>query len=129
MDTNILQRYKEQAISTMTPGELLLFLYDELLKQLARAELAIDKKEYALMEEAVTKSEEIIQYLDDILDRQYDVSGNLSKLYDFFGYELIRVKTGRNKTELLRVKGMVSELRETFCAAQKDSGPETGEHG
>lgn len=121
MDINGLQKYREQAINTMTQGELLLLLYDELLKHLTRAELAIDRGEYPLMEESVGKSEKIIQYLDDILDRQYDISGNLSRLYDFFGYELARVKAGRNKTELVRVKGMIAELRDSFRTAQKTS--------
>ena len=34
------QQYKEQSINTMTPGELLMLLYDELVKRGARAELA-----------------------------------------------------------------------------------------
>lgn len=115
------QQYKDQAANTMTQGELLLLLYDELVKRLTRAELALGTESFEIFEASVDRSVDIIHYLDDTLDRQYEISGNLSKLYEFFCYELSRVKIGRNKTELDRVKGMVSELRDSFRTAQKSS--------
>ena len=113
------QGYKEQGINDMTPGELLMLLYDELVKRLLRAGLALDKKDYALFEASVDRSLDIICYLDDTLDVQYPISRNLNRLYDYFSYELNRVKAGRNKTELDRVKTMVGELRDSFREAQK----------
>ena len=113
------QGYKEQGINDMTPGELLMLLYDELVKRLLRAGLALDKKDYALFEASVDRSLDIIRYLDDTLDVQYPISRNLNRLYDYFSSELNRVKAGRNKTELDRVKTMVGELRDSFREAQK----------
>ena len=115
------QQYKEHSISTMTQGELLLLLYDELVKHLTRAELALDKADYGQLEDSVDRSQRIIRYLSDILDMQYPISHDLNRLYDYFDYELVRVKTGRNKTELERVKRMISELREYFRAAEKNN--------
>lgn len=115
------QGYKEQGINDMTPGELLLLLYDELVKRLLRAKLALDKADYPLFEASVDRSLEIVRYLDDTLDMQYPISRNLNRLYDYFSYELNRVKAGRNKTELDRVKTMVSELRDTFREANKNA--------
>ena len=118
------QQYKENSIDTMTQSELLLTLYDELMKRLTRAELALEKQDYAEMEAAVDRSTEIIRYLSGTLDRKYEISGNLYRLYDFFCYELARVKFGRNKEELERVKRMVGELRDAFrtAAQNNDSG-------
>ena len=120
MYTKGFQQYKEQSIDTMTPGELLLTLYDELVKRLTRAELALDQQQFELFEQSVERSADIIRYLDMTLDRQYPISANLAKLYEYFDYELIRVKIGRNKTELERVKKMVSELRDSFRTAAQD---------
>ena len=39
MDMRGYQRYREESINTMTPGELLLLLYDELVKRLTLAGL------------------------------------------------------------------------------------------
>lgn len=113
------QGYKEQGINDMTPGELLLLLYDELVKRLVRADLALGKKDYPLFEASIDRCLDIIRYLDDTLDMQYPISRNLNRLYDYFGYELNRVKAGRNKTELDRVKTMIGELRDSFREAHK----------
>lgn len=119
MDLRGYQHYREQAINTMTPGELLLTVYDELVKRLTLAELALSKEDYPAFEAAVDRSTEIVRYLDETLDRKYEISAQLARLYDFFCYELSRVKSGRNKTELERVKHMASDLRESFRAAEK----------
>ena len=113
------QGYKEQGINDMTPGELLLLLYDELVKRLVRADLALGKKNYALFDASIDRCLDILRYLDDTLDMQYPISRNLNRLYDYFSYELNRVKAGRNKTELDRMKTMIGELRDTFREAHK----------
>jgi flagellar protein FliS len=124
MVANAFQTYKEQAVSTMTQGEQLLLLYDELVKRLSRASLALDQENYTLFEQSVDRSTAIIEYLNSILDRQYPISHNLAQLYEYMTYELVRVRVGRNRTELERVKGMADELRDSFRQAEKnnDSG-------
>lgn len=132
MDNKGFQEYRHQAdeaINTMSQGELLLLLYDELVKRLTRAGLAMDRTDYALFEASVDRSLEIIRYLDDTLDRQYPISGNLARLYEFFSYELQRVKAGRNRTELDRVRTMVNELRDTFREAQRSTAAEAAAAG
>ena len=124
MDMRGFQQYKEQSINTMTQGELLLLLYDELYKRLSLAEIMLDKKEFPVFEDAVERSIAIIDYLDATLDHQYPISKNLTQLYEYFTYELGRVKIGRRKEVLTPVKGIVNELRDAFRQAQKsgDSG-------
>lgn len=112
-------QYKEQSINTMTQGELLLLLYDELFKRLAQAEITLEKQEYPVFENCVDRAVAIIQYLDDTLDRQYPISKNLAQLYEYFTYELGRVKIGRRKDLLEQVKSMIEELRDAFRQAQK----------
>ncbi len=132
MDNKGFREYRdqrEQTISAMSSGELLLLLYDELVKRLMRAELALNKEDYDLFEADVTRGLEIVRYLDDTLDRQYPVGRDLARLYDFFSYELNRVKAGRNRTELERVKAMVMELRDTFREAEKTSRAEAASEG
>ena len=121
MYTKGFQQYKEQSIDTMTQSELLLTLYDELVKRLTRAEIALEKGEYDIMEQSVERATQIIRYLDGTLDRSYEISKNLAQLYEFFCYELVRVKIGRNATELQRVKTMVCELRDSFRSAAANS--------
>ena len=122
MEMHGYEQYKAQSVNTMTPGELLMLLYDELIKRLTRAELAIGKQDYALFEASITRCIEILEYLDDTLDPQYPISHDLHRLYDFFTYELTRVKIGRNTKVLAEVKPRLTDLRDTFRAAQKEGG-------
>ncbi len=124
MDMKGYQQYKEQSVNTMTQGELLLLLYDELYKRLAQAELMLDQQNYPVYEASIERAVAIIDYLDSTLDRQYPISGNLAQLYEYFTYELGRAKIGRRKEVLTHVKTMVGELRDAFRQAQKsgDSG-------
>ena len=122
MDTHGYQQYKQQSISTMTPGELLMLLYDELIKRLTRAEIALKNENFPVFEESIVRCREIIRYLDDTLDPQYPISHDLHRLYDFFSYELSRVQAGRNATVLAEVKPRLTDLRDTFRQAQKAGG-------
>lgn len=115
------QQYKEQSINTMTPGELLMMLYDELVKRSARAELALQKEDWPLFDSSVDRCVDILRYLDDTLDMNYPISHELHRLYDFFCYDLSRIKVGRNREELARVKPMLTDLRDTFREAEKST--------
>ena len=124
MDMKGFQSYKEQSVNTMTQGELLLLLYDELYKRLSQAELMLDQQNFPVYEASIERSVAIIDYLDSTLDRQYPISKNLAQLYEYFTYELGRARVGRRKEVLTHVKSMVGELRDAFRQAQKsgDSG-------
>ncbi len=120
MEMRGFQQYKQQSINTMTQGELLLLLYDELVKRLTQAELMLDKENWPVFEASVQRGIDIINYLDQTLDKQYPISANLTQLYEYFTYELGRVKIGRRSDPLSHVKFMVNELREAFREAQKN---------
>lgn len=68
MDMRGYQRYREDSLSTMTQGELLLLVYDELVKRLTQAEMMLAKEQYPAFEAAVDKSLQIIRHLDNTLD-------------------------------------------------------------
>ena len=50
MDMRGYQRYREDSLNTMTQGELLLLLYDELIKRLTQAELSLGQENYEVFE-------------------------------------------------------------------------------
>ena len=127
MDTRGYQQYKQQSINSMTPGELLMLLYDELVKRSTLAGLALDKQDWPLFEASLDRCVDIVNYLDDTLDRQYPISRDLSRMYDYFTYEMERIKAGRNKKELERLRPMLADMRDAFHTAEKASAQETAE--
>lgn len=124
MDARGYQQYKEQSINTMTQGELLLLLYDELVKRLTQAELALDKQNFELFEASVQRSIEIVDYLNGILDPKYPISRELAQMYEYFTYELGRGKIGRNGEVVTHVKKLAMELRDAFRQADKSAEAE-----
>lgn len=119
MAVNGYRHYKEQSVNTMTSGEMLNLLYDELLKRLTRSELALNNKDYRLFEESIQKSMDILTYLKDTLNYQYSISNELSRIYDFFLYELSRVKAGRNSAIIAEIRPLIMDLRDSFREAQR----------
>lgn len=121
MDARGYQQYKQQSINSMTAGELLLLLYDELIKRSTLAALALDQQDWPTFEGAMDRCIDIVNYLDETLDHQYPISRDLSRMYDYFTYQMGRVKIGRNKKELERLRPMLADMRDTFRDAEKNS--------
>ena len=127
MDRRGYQQYKQQSVGSMTPGELLLLLYDELVKRATMASIALDKGQFDAFEAAVDRCTDIVNYLDETLDRQYPISQDLSRMYEYFTYQLGRIKIGRNKKELERLRPMLADMRDAFHTAEKAIAQETAE--
>ncbi|MDO4710927.1 MAG: flagellar export chaperone FliS [Peptostreptococcaceae bacterium] len=113
------QNYKEQSVYTMTRGEMLILLYDETIKRLARAEFAVQNRDFDTFEQSIRRSSEIIRYLNDTLDRKYEISRELSRMYEFFQFQLARISASRNVQNIVELKELVSEMRDSFKEANK----------
>lgn len=122
MYQNGYQQYKMQSVNTMTRGEMLLLLYDELVKRLTKAELALEKEEFDVFDASVKRAQEIVQYLQETLNTEYSISRELQRMYDFFLYEISRLQASRKKTVIEELRPLVIELRDAFREANKTSG-------
>ena len=119
MYQNGYEQYKLQSVNTMTSGEMLLLLYDELIKRLARAQIALEDENYDLFNQSVQRSKEIVQYLNTTLNMNYKISYELRRMYDFFLFELSRLQAGRKVAVIQELKPLVAELRDAFKEASK----------
>ena len=121
---NAYQQYKAQSIGTMTQEELLLLLYDELVKRALRAELALEKEDYPLFEASLDRCLAILRHLDDTLNQSYPISQELHRLYEFFSFELSRIKSGRRIADMQKLRPLLTDLRDTFRTASKNNKEE-----
>ena len=112
-----LQAYKEQAVSTMTSGEMLILLYDEIVKRLKKAEILGKNSDFENFEAEVKRAQEIVSYLSAVLDRKFEISRNLAQLYDFFNYQMVRLVAGRNLSLIGELIPLVEELRDAYKQA------------
>ena len=119
MYQNGYEQYKMQSVNTMTRGEMLLLLYDELIKRLIRAQIALEDKNYDLFDKSVQRSRDIVHYLNKTLNMEYQISYELRRMYEFFLFELSRLQAGRNSAVVEELKPLVAELRDAFKEASK----------
>lgn len=119
MPTNPIMQYQEQAINTMSKGELLIKLYDEVLKNINYASILFKQEDYPMAEQYCDKSKSIFNYLSSILDRQYPVSADLYQIYFFMNSEIIRAQVKRDHTVLDALLPLVEDMRATWVEAEK----------
>lgn len=118
--SNPYNQYKEQSIMTMTPGELIIVLYEECIKMLNHAVYYIEeKKDMDEAEKAIKKVQRIIHYLDGILDYKYEISTNLHMLYDYFIRTLVQANIRKRSEVLKPLIPMITELKDSFQQAEK----------
>lgn len=121
MPVNPYQKYQQQSVMTMTPGEMLLKLYDEVITQLSAVRQFNLEKDYQGANASLKKAQRIISYLNQTLDFQYEISGSLSALYDYFLRRLVDANIHKDNEPIDEVLPMISELRDTFAQADKNS--------
>ena len=121
MPVNPYQWYQQQSVMTMTPGEMLLKLYDEVITQLTAVRQFNEEKDYEKSNASLKKAQRIIRYLDQTLDPQYEISGSLSALYDYFIRRLVDANLHKDNAPIDEVLPMISDLRDTFAQADKNS--------
>lgn len=121
MQRNPYQAYQQQSVMTMTQGEMLLKLYDETIKQLSAAEIFMGEGSIEKTNQALQKAQKIVNHLRATLDFQYDISNQLAALYDYFVRQIVAANIKKDVALIQEVLPMVTELRDTFAQAAKQS--------
>ncbi|WP_352407997.1 flagellar export chaperone FliS [Acetoanaerobium noterae] len=110
-------KYKEQSVTTATPEELTLMLYNGCIKFINLAEVYIEEKDYAKSNLNIQKAQDIIQELNITLNMDYEISQNLRQLYTFVNEKLLDANIKKDKQALFDAKEIVSDLRDTWKEA------------
>jgi flagellar protein FliS len=119
MPYNPIMQYKEQSINTMSKGEQLITLLNEVLKNLHYGSMMLTDKNYATAQKCTEKCKNIINYLSSVLDRQYDISAELYELYYFINQQIIKAEIKRDGTILDELVPLVEQMRDTWEEAEK----------
>ena len=110
-------KYKEQSVTTATPEELTLMLYNGCIKFINLAEVYIEEKDYEKSNLNIQKAQDIIQELNITLNMDYEISQNLRQLYTFVNEKLLDANIKKDKQALFDAKEIVSDLRDTWKEA------------
>lgn len=116
---NAYQQYQQQSVNTMTPMEIILKLYGEAEKEIAKAIHFIDKGILDQANQSIIKTQSIMHTLRSSLDMKYEVSANLSALYEYFSGRLLEANLKKDRAILEELAPMIAELRATFAQINK----------
>lgn len=115
------EAYRKQAVLTASPGQLVLMLYDGILRFLMQAQDAHSEEESARRIERIHTSLEkacniILELQSNLdLDRGGDYAENLDRLYDYYHRRLVEANLRKDMEPVVEVEGLVRQLRDAWA--------------
>lgn len=106
--------YKKQAVTTMTPIEIVVKLYSETERELNRAIVFIEDKNYENANKSLNKSVDLVAALRSVLDINLPIGQNLDSLYAFFTKEIINANIKSDVEKIRSLLPMIGELKDAF---------------
>ncbi|SFC24257.1 flagellar protein FliS [Bacillus sp. OV322] len=111
---NPYQAYQQNSVTTASPGDLTLMLYNGCLKFITLAKKAIEENNIQEKNTNLIKAQKIIQELMVTLNMDVDVSKDLMSLYDYLNRRLIEANLKSDLAILQEVEGFVTDFRNTW---------------
>ena len=112
--SNALNVYKQNSVTTASPGELTLMLYNGCLKFLGKAKTAINEKNIQEKNLNLQKAQAIIAELMSTLNMDIEISKQMLPLYEYINRRLIEANIKNNSAIIEEVEGLVTEFRDTW---------------
>lgn len=119
---NIQNTYQQNSAMTASPLDLVIMLYDGLIKNLKLADIYASEKNYEKVNSCCIKAEAILGELMSDLDMKYSMSKGLFDLYEFMLNTTINANATKEMTELRAIAGMLEELRDTWKSIRGSTG-------
>jgi len=114
---NPYQAYRTNAVTTASPGELTLMLYNGCLKFINLARVAIESMDIEAKNTNIQKAQNIITELMVTLNMDLEISKNMMSLYDYANRRLIEVNIHNDLEKLKEVEELITEFRDTWKQA------------
>lgn len=108
------QAYKQNSVTTASPGELTLMLYNGCLKFLIKSKKAIKEKNIQEKNENLIKAQAIISELMATLNMDIEISKNMFSLYEYMNHRLVEANIQNDVEKIKEVEGLVTEFRDTW---------------
>lgn len=106
--------YQQNSVTTASPGEVTLMLYNGCLKFIKQATLAIEDNNFQDKNTNIQKAQKIITELMITLNMDIDISQNMSVMYDYMNHRLTEANVKNDVSILKEVEGLVVEFRDTW---------------
>ncbi|WP_374721184.1 flagellar export chaperone FliS [Peribacillus tepidiphilus] len=111
---NPYQAYKQNSVTTASPGELTLMLYNGCIKFINQAKKAIESGDIESRNTNIQKAQSIVQELMVTLNMDIEVSHQMMQLYDYLNRRLVEANIKHDMSILEEVEEFVIEFRDIW---------------
>ena len=115
--------YQRVQAETSSPGELIILLYDALLKNLRRGVASLEAGEPEPANEALTRAQDITLELRASLDAQTELAEQLMPLYSYVFRSLVLANVNKDVALVRELEAMISPMREAWVFAVRGGSP------
>lgn len=112
--TNAFNAYKQNSVTTASPAELTLMLYNGCLKFLNKAKQSIKEKNIQERNNNIQRAQAIIGELMATLNMDIEISKQMLPLYDYMTRRLTDANVKNDIAIIEEVEGLVTEFRDTW---------------
>lgn len=108
--------YKQNQVTTASPKELVILLYQGCIKKIRLAELSLEEERLDLVNMNLIKAQDIITELLHTLDMEAggDIAESLAAIYEYLLDELLQANIHKDKEKMVLVREKMGELLETW---------------
>lgn len=115
--------YSRDKVLTASPVELIIMLYDEMIKQLKIAQIAIENKQYDKANISLQKAVAIIDELIKSLDLSVKIGKDLLEIYSFVSRAIVNINAKKDKDAIAPIVEILTDLKESWVQVKQSSGP------
>jgi flagellar protein FliS len=103
--------YRRNNILTANPMELVVMLFDGVIKDLSQAKLAIETEKIEIAHKKLINAQDIIAELMLSLNPKMAISETIMPVYEFILQELEAINTSKDALKILPLQELVSDWR------------------
>lgn len=111
---NPYQTYQQNTVTTASPGELTLMLYNGCLKFIKQAKQAIQENKVEDRNTNLVKAQNIIREFMVTLNMDIEISQSYMQMYDYILNRLIEANVKADLEILEEAEGFIIEFRDTW---------------
>lgn len=120
MQQNPYQKFMQQTVTTMTPGQLVVALYDKAITELNKAVYYIEEEpSIPKAHNSIIRVLDIVDTLDSHLKEKYEISKSLASMYQYFRESLTKANVKKDAAILKELIPFFKEIRDAFAEAAK----------
>lgn len=126
------EKYRQSAVQTANPAQLVLMLYEGAIRFVRIGIEGIGKHDLYKANQNLGKAQTIVSELMSTLDYSYDISKNLFAMYEYINYLLIQSNVKKSIEPAQEALGYLMDLYETWIQVSKtgmSGGSDNVQHG